>query len=268
MNTVLESNIPSIDNMNKFISFISCLCILYLTSCEKPLDSINDYYPEVETVSIRFVTNVGVEIQGHIVDEGASSIIVQGVSASTSRTPQIGENQQITGADFKAIYADLIPHQAYYFRTWAANEYGLSYGNTIKLDSIPTNTFMAPCSPALNTVDLGGIVAVETYSSVSAPMQTGNMYVVQAESNSHIITYTFGEKPVSGFYGTTTDLSPEGKFVNVLFYSGSIGGIIDNNFKVHVKQTESNRWQLTICNANWHFGGGTLEFTTRFNSPL
>ena len=241
------------------------------SSCSKALKNVEDYYPVVNTVSATVLQNGNVEVKGQIVSEGASPIEYAGFCMGESPSPGMLSNQMISsdiqGNEFTATYAGFDPYKRYYFRSWATNDNGYSYGNTIYLDSIQATPVVAPCTLAANTINIGGSQPTETYSSVQAPSQSMSEWAFQAYSNSTSVNFTFGSQLTTGVFTTTTNSSPAPGEVFIGFYSGFISSALNNGSSVYVNQLTPSSWEITICNAPWNYNSSTFYFNTRFTCP-
>lgn len=251
--------------MKKIISFF-LLIVFILSSCKKVEKDVNDYYPVVKTVSATVLSDGTVEVKGEITSEGAAPINDAGFCTDTLNYPDMLDMQTIAtniqGESFSVVYSGLKPFTRYYFRSWATNAYGYSYGNIIFLDSIAATPLVAPCSPPMNTVDIGTGTGEETFYTVNAT-EHSYYWEIQAHSNSVLLNLDFKTKPVTGIYTTTTSTSPEDNTVNVNFWSGSIGPTLLAGSSVYVNQINSNKWEITICNAPWKYGSSIFYLTTK-----
>jgi hypothetical protein len=242
----------------------------FLSSCEKVESDMHDYYPVVRTVSATVLQDGSVQVKGEIVSEGTKPVEYAGFCFSTTPVPKMLDAQVIAdrqGNFFTAVYSGFDITTKYYFRSWATNGNGYSYGNIISLDSIKATPIIAPCSPAMNTVTIGA--GTETWTTVDPPaFSSASGWDFQATSNSIVMYFTFGSKPVTRIYTTTSFNSPASDQVHVIFYSGFISGGLSDGSDVYVNQTGVDTWEMTICSASWSNGGGTNYMTAKFRCPL
>ncbi len=255
--------------MNKYLIVLSALSlVIIITSCEKPLENIDDYFPKVKTVSAVVLDDGSVEVKGQIISEGEAPIQNAGFCVSTNPVPTMLENQIIAGSDFKAIYSGFDIYQKYYFRTWAVNDFGYSYGDVISLDSIIATPIIAPCTPSLNYLYTGITQPTQTIYEVGLPVYDGiESWKFQAKSTNVTVNFEFGEKPKTKIYTVSTSQVQSEK-IKVSFYSGFITGSLSLGSKIYVNQLNADSWEITICDAPWTYNTSTLSFTTRFISPL
>ena len=259
--------------MKKSIYTLSLFTAVFLlTTCKKVQKDVMDYYPKVTTVSATVQPDGSVIMQGTIVSSGTSSIEYSGFCMGTMSTPKMTDNQALStstqGNNFYATYSGFNSGTKYYFRSWATNGDGWSYGNIISLDSIVTQPVVATCSPAMNSVNIGGGNPTETYISVGAPAQGPSSWDFQASSNSNTVNFSFGESPLTKIYTTTTSNTPGPTQVYIYFYSGFISGALNDGSPVYVNKSGASTWVITICNAPWVYNSSTFNFLTKFTCPL
>ena len=247
----------------KIIGLAILPVLTIFSSCQKVLKDPLDYYPHVETVSTIQLNDGSIEITGRIVDEGATPVEYIGFCMDTVSDFEMDDNQlfaaTISGNEFKAVYSGFEMYKRYYFKAWATNETGYSYGNTIIMDSIEAN-INPPCSPPNNSFDYGSFPMTFNYFYV--PTQA-NDWTISAETINCSIDLEFSSKPLSKIYTSSSSLTGP-KYVRVSFHQGSIGGILSDGGKVYVKQTNPNKWVVTICNEPWVYSGNTMHLTTKF----
>jgi hypothetical protein len=247
------------------------LGIALIYSCRKPLKDIQDYYPNLKTVSATVLPDGSVEVKGEIISEGAAPVEYWGFCAGTMPEPKMLDAQAIADNTFTVIYSGFSTNTKYYFRTWATNQYGYSYGNILYLDSISATPVTPPCTPPPNSVNIGGANPTENYITIGTPAfnMTSNTWDFQAQSNSNVVNFKFGENLKTKVFTTTTiSSSPGAGKVYISFSSGFISGVLNTGSLVYVNQINSTTWNVTICNALWTYNTSTFYFTTEFTCPL
>src|SRR5215475_7081846 len=116
----------------------------------------------------------------------------------TLSTPEMLDNQALsgsTGNSFSVTYSGFDPYKRYYFRAWAANENGYSYGDIIYLDSIHATPVVAPCSLTANSLILSGSGPTETFYNVVYPTYGIDTWDFSASTGSTSMDFRFGEMP-------------------------------------------------------------------------
>lgn len=126
--------------MNRVYSISLIIFVaLFIYSCAKVEGDINDYYPEIKTVTAIILPDGSFEVKGEIVSEGASPIKYVGVCMKIDTIPTMLDKQVIVDSvinnQFSVVYLGIFnENKRYYFRTWITNEYGYSYGNVVYID--------------------------------------------------------------------------------------------------------------------------------------
>jgi hypothetical protein len=244
------------------------IAALLLNACEKPLGDVMDYYPTVITESVTPQSDGSVVAVGRIVTEGATPIVAAGFCASTSPVPGMLDAQGIgavQGDRFTVVYDGFATTGTYYFRAWATNDNGYSYGNVLSLSNIEVEPVTPPCTPALDYASPGGGLATESYYPIDAPEWSIDAWVFTANTSAHFFTYRFGSALATGIYTTTTNISPADEHVRVSFISGFTGGVVQAGHAVYVNQLTPTSWEITICDGPW--GSGPYYLDTRFQVP-
>jgi len=252
--------------MRKTFYFLVAAATLF-SSCKKVEKDVNDYFPEVSTVSATVQSDGSVLLTGEIVSEGSDPVENAGFCVSTNPVPKMLDDQKIAsinGSTFTATYSGFQVQTKYYFRSWAINENGYSYGNIISLDSVSATPLTAPCTPNMNTINIG--TGTESFFTVSDPSGTTD-WTFQANSNSVNMSIVMAHAPVTKVYTTTSSSSPSSDQIHIYFYSGFIQGSLDAGSEVYVNQTGADSWEFTICNAPWS-GTASGYMTARFSNPL
>ncbi|MEO8148227.1 MAG: hypothetical protein ABI723_11340 [Bacteroidia bacterium] len=257
--------------MKKILFVILIAGATMIASCKKTLKDVNDYFPEVKTVSAVVNPDGTVEVTGEIISEGNAEIENAGFCLSTDSVPYMLDGQvicNIDGSTFTATYSDFDPYKKYYFRSWATNDYGYVYGNIVALDSIKATPVIAPCTPALNTINIGGGTPTDNMIA-QAPVAGIDGWEVHCSGFSYVnsVVFNFGSKPSTKIYTTTTSSNPGADEVNVIFHAGFNSGTLSDGGKVYVNQKNSTSWEISICDAPWTLSSSTLYLTTRFMCP-
>ena len=191
--------------MNKKLIILIAACLIF-ASCKKIEKDPRDYYPTVKTISAVVLDDGSVLVTGEITSEGASEILYSGFCMDSINDPSMLSNQvmgQRNGNIFTTIYENFDITKKYYFRSWAANDYGYAYGNTLSLDSIAAIPVIPPCSMTPNTTEFGS--GVKTFTNVGSPVAGFDDWTVSATSTSGVnLSLTFGEKPRTRKYVTAS----------------------------------------------------------------
>lgn len=118
--------------------------------------------PTVATGAVSNLTDVNVNLSGNVTNAGNGVITKSGIVVSTTANPLIGNPGAIDSATTVAVQSGsytvtvngLIPNTLYYYRSYAINVAGTSYGTD--------NTFTTLSAPILATVSTIGADSVTT----------------------------------------------------------------------------------------------------------
>ncbi|MFM9944738.1 MAG: hypothetical protein ACKVQB_05845 [Bacteroidia bacterium] len=243
--------------------------ILLFSTCRKPLKDVKDYYPVVETVSATVQDDGTVLIEGQIVKDGETEADLFGFCMSKEPIPNMVDNQisnpKVEGKKFSGVYEDFELNTPYYFRTWASNDFGYSYGNIIYLDSIKPAYKTAPCTPSINTFDNGMGAGYKSISNVY--VYTNQVWEMQWVSSGSYFYLTFSEIPKTGIYKITDNWQPDNKSVNLKVSYNATAGKGEVGQKVYVNRMPNGEFEVTICSVPVSYNGIIKNFTTKFMCP-
>lgn len=252
--------------------FFFCLWVFpFLSSCTKVEKNINDYYPLVKTISAIVLPDGTVEVKGRIISEGSSPITHVGFCSDTLGSPKMLSNQiiaKLDGDEFSAIYLEFNMYKKYYFRSWASNGNGYSYGEIIYLENITPINVTPPCTLDLNTVDMGLGNPIQNFYLVTSPEQATLNWELEAHANSCWYEFYFGSFPKTKIYDITTSSSPENDEVQVCIYSNYFSGYLSTGNLVYVEQTDTNSWVISFCEIPWTVYGSLFYQSAKFTCPL
>jgi len=254
----------------KIVLFLAIL----ITSCQKPLRNVEDYFPVVKTVSATIQADGSVLVEGEIESEGAAPLEYIGFSCSTYADHLISERQimaeSLGGGRFTAVYSGGFEEDSvYYFKAWATNEYGYAVGNTLQLTGIIGTPVAPPCSLAMNWASIANSTQAGTFSNVSEPIG-GSIGYWEVRANPWDgpgITLYFGSALTNGVYVTSTNTSPANGEVYVSFYQDFISGSLDAGTKVYVQKISAGTYEINICDAPWKYNSTTFYLNCRMVSP-
>jgi len=256
----------------KIILFIGLIALVF--SCKEVEKNVMDYFPEVTTLSAVKQDDGTVMVTGQILSEGADDIAYAGICFDSTGNPKMNNNQivaPVSGNLFTVHYQnyDFDVNKRYYFRAWAANEYGYSYGNVIAADSIKAIPVIAPCNPVINTIKTSSTGPVQYVYSVPLPVYTSAGWEVRAQTGNGTFYFIFNEKPKTKIYTNVLNNTPASpNEVHVYFYSGFTIGSIHDGVNVYVNQTGPNNWIITMCDGFYTNGSITPKMTSHFECPL
>lgn len=241
-------------------------------SCRKALPDVNDYFPEVRTVSATVQMDGTVLVEGEIISEGEAPVEYLGFCCGTMPQPELLNRQlissSISGTRFTAVYSGFSVDSTYYFRSWATNDYGYVYGSVVSLDSIIATPVAPPCTLTMNTVNIGGANPTHTYYQVTQPVEYMGEWDFDAETGSGpSVHFKFGSGITTGIYTTTINTNPGSGEVYVTFVDGLIYGGLNSGTSVYVNTIGPGTYDISICNAPWVYNSSTFYFKTRLTVP-
>ncbi len=254
----------------KFLLPLAICFLLMASACKKDPKYPADL-PKVTVVSATIQPDNTLLIRGTIESSGTSVFDNVGICYNSHNNPGISDHRAdatLRGDTFSVVY-DLWDNgpvfdfdSTYYFRAWAVNDDGYSYGNTIAADSLFLPSIMSsPCMPALNTVDLGAL-GTFSYSNISAPSNR----IDATTSNGFTVTYIFGStmRYTGGYpFLTTTSQIMSPGFVKVSFTNGTVSGVLDYGSNIYINHITPDVYDVIICNAPWVNNSSTEYFSTR-----
>lgn len=89
--------------------------------------------PVVNTIHASSVSSSSAILQGDITSDGGAEVTVRGICWSENPNPTLSDSHSIVGVGkgiFNSSITDLQSATTYYFRAYAINKVGISYGNT------------------------------------------------------------------------------------------------------------------------------------------
>lgn len=152
--------------------YLIIVSLLVLTSCklEEPQSPPSVITKDASDVGLKFAT-----LNGEVTDEGFSAVSARGfVYSNINNNPSVSENK-IESAYGKGVFSIVLDKLAvntkYYFKAFATNTKGISYGLTQSFTtsdySLSSLTTDLPQSVGYTSVKLGGIVANDGGASIS-----------------------------------------------------------------------------------------------------
>ncbi len=137
--------------------------------------------PSVITNSASEIQLKSVLLNGEVIDEGYSTATERGfVYSEKNSTPSVSDSKLISGygkGKFSISLSNLIPNTKYYYRAFATNTKGVSYGevmNVTTLDfSLPKVTTNSPTKVTEQEIEITGIVNDNGGSSI---IESGFVY--------------------------------------------------------------------------------------------
>ena len=116
--------------------------------------------PIISTSTANNVSSTSLELGGVITSSGNGSISQRGICWSTNPNPTTSNSRTLEGngiGSFNSLISGLLPGRTYYFRAYATNEVGTSYGQQV----IATTPSILP--PTISTSSLTNITSTTAF---------------------------------------------------------------------------------------------------------
>jgi len=155
----------------KKILFI-CISLLVIVGCKKVITKVA---PTVSTTTSTYtITATTATITGSITDDGGDPITAKGVVYGLSPNPTISDSKTSDGTGigtYTSIVSGLSPGKTYYFRTYATNSTGTSYGDQLTLTTqavLSTVTTTAASVITTGSITSGGNITADCGGAITA----------------------------------------------------------------------------------------------------
>lgn len=133
--------------------------------------------PTISTNSASYISTTFLTIGGKITSDGGANVTSRGVCWNTSGSPTINDNKMLIGNSvgaFSSKVQNLLPNTTYYFKAFATNSAGTSYGNEIVVTTLAQKTV-----PILTTNVVTNILAKSAQSGGSISNWGGDSIIVK-----------------------------------------------------------------------------------------
>ena len=182
--------------------------------------------PTVSTVPSSYtITATTATIGGSITDDGGDPITARGVVYGLSPNPTIADGKTSDGTGigtYTSIVSGLSPGKTYYFRTYATNSTGTSYGDQLTLTTqavLSTITTTAASAITSTTATSGGNITADGGSAITARGVCWGTAANPTTSNSKTTDGT----GIGSFTSAITGLSPNTVYYVRAYATNSIG---------------------------------------------
>ncbi len=233
----------------KILPGILFMLLAFWACDENSLDLFEDYsdvLPEIETSSVSMPVNDTIVMMGELLSRGKGDLDFAGFCYHSDCIPEMNDNQIVfypLEDRFAVGVVGLIPEDTVYVRTFAANSYGFTYGNTLEFVVPYPNAVEPPCSLGENTVFTDYLYSVNyPYVSDNGLTYDVTLYTDGGPS----MKFTFYDYPVTGIYRTTKDdyLDESQKEVKVYIYDRLVKS--GENVYINVNREEST-FTIEFC---------------------
>jgi len=240
--------------MNNYLKYLILMVTILSLNLRCQKDSIVEYYPRVRTSFTTMQNDGTLIVTGQVEHHGKGKSLTAGVCINDSVIPtlldlteQIGISPEL-GNDFEVEFRGLELNKRYYIRSFVINEYGYTYGNTIRTGFLK-RPLDPDCQPEINTIatTLGGtaynIDSISTYSDTTWRLNT--------KANGMNYTFTFNKAPEAGIYFTSKKITYETHVIIQIrkefntFYA-------EQHTRMYIKEVGNNLYEATICDALYY----------------
>jgi hypothetical protein len=173
----------------------------------------NNNPPALTTGSATAITTTSVTLSGTITSAGCTAVTAYGIEYSLINGFSNGTvvpSTNLTGTTFTAGLSGLSPATIYYYRSFATNAGGTSYGAQ-RLFITATPVMTATPLTAFGSLCVGAISAANSFTLSSAGLGTSNVVVGPLEG------YSFSTTATGTFSGTLNITQPGGTFSQIVF---------------------------------------------------
>lgn len=102
-------------------------------------EAIPKYAPTVTTRIASLISQTGATTGGNVTSDGGETVTSRGVCWSLAMHPTTLDNKTVDGSGtglFTSVLEDLLPNTTYFFRAYAINAIGISYGEELSLTTL------------------------------------------------------------------------------------------------------------------------------------
>jgi len=201
-----------------------CIILMVLIGCKKQVVKVA---PSINSVpSTSSISGTTATIGGSISADGGDPITSRGVVYGLSPNPTISDNKTSAGSGigtFSSIISGLTPGQTYYFRTFATNSVGTSYGDQITFTSpavLSSVTSIAATAITSTSATSGGNVTSDGGSPITA---RGVCWGTAANPTVALATKTNDGTGIGSFSSAITGLTPGVTYYARAYATNAIG---------------------------------------------
>ncbi|MCB0706853.1 MAG: hypothetical protein KDC34_16170 [Saprospiraceae bacterium] len=244
------------------IPFILLLFPILFSGCKNSLDlfeDFDDYLPVIEIKSISMIDDFTAQVIIEIISEGAAEINYAGMQHSLSPDMSLFENHtlvQSPSASFILEAKELEHSTTYYFRAFAANDYGHYYGSILSFDVPGLSPPDVPCTIPENLVINDGVS--HNANVINHGTDVGNYTYginVDCPSAGFMVNVFFNKVPENGIYNTSTYANLEGHEQRVLVEIAFDGGFQTvptySGKKLYVVENEDGSKNVIFCDLSY-----------------
>ena len=226
--------------------------------------------PVITTAEITSVSSKTASSGGSVISDGGTTITARGICWSTSQNPTTANSKTTDGTgsgSFKSVINGLNPGVTYYYRAYATNKIGTSYG-----DQVTLNMKIVP--PEITTTAISEKTATSLISGGNITSDGGSAVIARGlcwSTSQNPTTANAGPNESSGsgsFVYAITDLSPGVTYYIRAYATNSVGTAYGNQITTSTSAVLPilNTTPLSAITATIAMGGGFI--TSDGGSPV
>lgn len=172
------------------------------------------------------ITTTSAVISGSITADGGDAITARGVVYGLNPNPTLADSKTTDGSgigNFTSTITGLTPGKTYYFRTYATNSVGTTYGDPITLTSpavLATVTTSVVISVTSSTAASGGSISSDGGAAITAK---GICWGTAANPTTALTTKTTDGTGTATFASALTGLTPNTAYYVRAYATNSVG---------------------------------------------
>ena len=246
--------------------------LFVISSCEFAERSVKPKEPPSVLTELFDVTTNSATVGLVLEYDGSAGGLDRGICWSTTPNPTI-DNHVVNsmshgdGAHYYTELTNLEENTTIYFRAFAQNVLGLSYGNELSFTTGNFNVTI-PCQPTKNTFVFNLSTDKMTDVQVTYWSSFGDYSITGTTNTGYKMAVDFSKAPVSGIYTTTSNAEGIDNKCTVTIHIGGTANWLfkaDSDDKVYVKKTGENKYSVTFCNLHFKSNTTNIEFDTDGN---
>lgn len=206
-------------------------CIIYFPATSF-LMTVSTYLPDVITNFATSITTNSASVSGNVTSQGSSSVTARGICYAVTSSPDITDNIVSGGSglgEFTCSLSTLDPNTLYYYRAYATNAYGTSYGSEYSFRTtalyLPTVITSNVTNITNNMATSGGNVTSDGNSTVTARGVCWSTSINPTTSNSK----TIDGSGTGSFVSTLSSLSSNTTYYVRAYATNTNGTAYGNN---------------------------------------